>query len=274
MKRLSVNWILILLVPPLVALHMLATDRVQTLRNTIEFQNTINAPLLPNNALKIIAGEFKGLVADFLMLEISAFTDAGGEGKTDEDWDRIALHYGQAMALDPYFAQTYRMVQAFLPLKGKIREANELLDIARQHLTWDWYPAFFMGFNYFHDLHDYAMASQYITEASKIKGAPPLLATLGARLAQKSGQTVTAIGFLKTMLRNPDYDDNAKALLTARLGVLEGVLLLERAIEVYTRKFGRPIATLEDLVTAGILKELPLHKEGGQYDYRDGKVIF
>ena len=28
MKRLSVNWILILLVPPLVALHMLATDRV------------------------------------------------------------------------------------------------------------------------------------------------------------------------------------------------------------------------------------------------------
>lgn len=273
MKPINSKVVLILLVPVLLALHLMSTYRIQNFRNSVTFQNTINAPLLPSNALKIIAGEFKGLAADFLMLEISAFIDAGSE-KSDADWDRISFHYAQAMALDPYFSQTYRMIQAFLPLKGRAEKTNELLEIARQHLTWDWYPAFYIGFNYFNELKDYEKASKYLLEASKIKGAPPVLATLGARLKQRSGQTVAAIAFLKTMMQNPDYDENAKKLLAARIKVLEGVLQLERAIETYKRKFGRPIQTLNDLVTSGILERLPTHHEFGQYEYKDGKVSF
>ena len=273
MKPIKAKLILILLVPLLLALHLLSTRQVQNLRNSIEFQNSIDAPLVPNSMLKIIAGEFKGLAADFLVLEIGAFIDAGSD-KSDADWERIAFHLSQAMALDPYFAQTYRMIQAFLPWKGKVKEANALLEVARQHLTWDWYPGFYIGFNYFNELKDYLNASAYITAASKIEGAPPVLATLGARLTQKSGQTVTAIGFLKTMLRNPDYDDNAKKLIEARIEVLEGVLVLERAIEAYERKFGRPIDVLEDLVTSGILIKLPVHGELGYYEYKDGKVKY
>lgn len=264
---------LLLLVPLLLALHLLSTHRVQHFRNSLEYQNTINAPLLPDSVMKMVAGEFKGLAADFLLLEISAFIDAGTH-KSDADWERISFHFSQVMALDPYFSQSYRMIQAFLPWKGKVEEANALLEIARQHLPWDWYPGFYIGFNYFNEFQDYAKASVYITEASKIDGAPAILATLGARLAHKSGQTVTAVGFLKTMLRNPDYDEDAKAVIEARISVLEGVLLLERAIEVYEKRFGRSIQELKDLVRAGIIKELPENKEFRQYQYKNGKVTY
>jgi tetratricopeptide (TPR) repeat protein len=229
--------------------------------------------MLPGAVMEMAAGEFKGVVADFLVMEIGAFIDSG-RNKSDADWDRAAFHFSQVMALDPYFAQTYRLIQAYLPSSGHVQTANELLEIARQHLPWDWYPAFFLGFNYFNDLKDYAKASKYLIMASKIKGAPPILATLGSRLAQKSGQTLTAIGFLKTMHGNPDYDEEAKKLIAARIQTLEGVLILERAAEIYHQRFGHSITTLEDLIRSGILKQLPKHGEMGSYGYADGKITY
>ena len=273
MKPFKSSIVLMVLVPLLMGLHVLCSYRVQHIRTSVGFQNTIDAPLLPNYAMKLIAGEFKGLVADYLLLEISAFIDAGTE-KTAAEWDRIAFHFSQAMALDPYFIQTYRMIQAFLPWKGKVKEANELLEVAKRHLTWDWYPGFYIGFNYFHELKDYANASKYLIEASKIEGAPALIATLGARLAQRSGQTVAALAFLKTMKRNPDYDPNAKKMIDLRIRVLEGALVLEQAVEVYDQRFGRPIDTFDDLVSTGILQKLPDHAEAGYYRYEDGRVKF
>jgi tetratricopeptide (TPR) repeat protein len=257
----------------LLALHGLSTHKVQEIRTSVKYQNHISAPLVPNSVLKIIAGEFKGAMADYLLLEIGAFINAG-ENKSDADWDRVSFHFSQCMALDPYFQQTYRMAQAFLPWKGKVAEANALLEIAREHRPWDWYPGFYIGFNYFNTLKDYDKASEYLITASKIKGAPALLATLGARLAQKTGQTRAALAFLIAMQSNPDYDEEAKQLIALRIEVLEGVLLLEKAIAVYQQRFGHDITSLQDLVTSGILKALPRNEDMGTYTYSNGKIGF
>jgi hypothetical protein len=265
--------VLSLLVLSLLALHGLGTHRIREIRTSIRYQNQINAPLVPITVLKIIAGEFKGMLADYMLLEIAAFIDAGDE-RSDEDWKRISFHFSQCMALDPYFEQTYRTVQAFLPWRGKADEANALLETAWQHRPWDWNLPFFIGFNYFNFQKDYTRAAEYIIEASKIEGAPPVLATLGARMAQKSGQTLAALAFLKTMEHNPDYDQGAKQLIALRIRVIEGALHLEKAIEVYRQRYGHDIQTLQDLVTSGILTSLPKNPEQGDYTYSDGKVRF
>lgn len=257
----------------LLALHGLGTHKVQEIRTSIRYQNQLSAPLLPDTVMKIIAGEFKGAVADYLLLELSAFIDAGEE-RSDEDWKRVCFHFSQCMALDPYFEQTYRMAQAFLPWKGKVEEANALLERAQKHRPWDWYPTFYIGFNYFNFLKDYNKASEYIIAASKMDGAPAVLATLGARLAQKSGQTRAALAFLKGMEQDPDYDETAKQLIALRIRVLEGALRLEKAIAVYRQRYGHDIHTLQDLVTSGILEALPNHEEEGAYYYLNGRVVF
>jgi tetratricopeptide (TPR) repeat protein len=273
MKNTRTKTILMLLVPVLLVLHGFSYYHVESIRNSIRYKDTIDAPMLPNAVMKMAAGEFKGVVADFLVLELGAFIDSGRD-KSEADWDRIAFHFSQVMALDPYFAQTYRLIQAYLPASGRVETANELLEIARRHLPWDWYPGFFIGFNAFNDLKDYAKASEYLIEASKIKGAPPILATLGSRLAQKSGQTVTALGFLKTMYANPDYDDEAKKLIATRIQTLESVLILERAMALYEQRFGKPITMLEDLVRSGILKQIPVHGELGSFGYSGGRITY
>jgi tetratricopeptide (TPR) repeat protein len=273
MKPMHKRFIMGVVVLCLLALHGLGTHKVQAIRTSVKYQNHISAPLVPNSVLKIIAGEFKGAMADYLMMEIGAFINAG-ENKSDADWDRVSFHFSQCMALDPYFQQTYRMAQAFLPWKGKVAEANALLEIAREHRPWDWYPGFYIGFNYFNTLKDYAKASEYIIAASKIKGAPPILATLGARLAQKSGQTLAALAFLKAMQRNPDYDEEAQRMIEVRITLLKDVLLLEKAITVYRQRFGHDIESLLDLVNSGILKTLPRHAEQREFAYSNGKVVY
>jgi hypothetical protein len=273
MKPIHKKFVIGIVVLSLLALHGIGTHKVQEIRTSIRYQNQISAPLLPVTVLKIIAGEFKGAVADYLLLEIGAFIDAGDE-RSDADWDRVTFHFGQCMALDPYFEQTYRMVQAFLPWREKTEAANALLEKAARNRPWDWYPRFYIGFNYFNFLKDYAKASENIIAASKYENAPSILATLGARLAQKSGQTLAALAFLKSMEHNPDYDEAAKQLIAVRIKVIEGALRLEKAVAAYRQRFGHDIHSLQDLVTSGILKELPQHAESRAYTYSDGKVGF
>lgn len=275
MKPIHKKFILGILVLSLLALHGLGTRKVQEIRTSIRYQNQINAPLMPATVLKIVAGEFKGLFADYLLLEIGAFIDAGEE-RSDAEWERVCFHFDQCMALDPYFEQTYRMAQAYLPWRGQAEAANALLKKSARHRTWDWYPSFFIGFNYFNFLKDYAKASEYIIAASKFEDAPPVLATLGARMAQKSGQTLAALAFLKAMQHNPDYDEEAKQLIALRISVIEGALVLEKAIAAYQQRYGHDIQALEDLVTSGILKALPENPESkeGDYTYSNGKVGF
>ena len=68
---------------------------------------------LPVNFYRVAAGEFSGLSADFLYLDIAAAL--GGRGsKTlrDVDWDRIQKAFEVATGLDVYFEPTFRAIQA------------------------------------------------------------------------------------------------------------------------------------------------------------------
>lgn len=272
-RRLTTRLGIAALVLALLLAHGASTSRVHSYRGSIEFHDHLEAPLMPGPMLKILAGEFKGLTADFLILEIGAYMDKPRK-LTSQEMDRVCFHFSQAMDLDPYFSQTYQMVQSSLPWNGKAEEANRLLAISREHLPWDWLPGFFLGFNHFYFLKNDNEAARILFETSTMDGAPALLATLAAKLSQKGGQTQASLAFLKTMRANPEYDDTARKLIQMRIDVLEAVLMLESAVQEYEARFGHPIQTLEDLVTSGIIDEIPQHAESGQFTYQNGRVGF
>lgn len=231
------------------------------------------ASQLPPEVIRALAGEFKGIVADYLLLEAS--TVIGAQNKpTPEDWDAITRLFKQSMALDPHFRQTYYLIQATLPWETEQYDlAIELLNISKEHRPWDWVPGFFIGFDYFYFLKDNATASKYLMEASEVPDAPILLATFGARLAQKAGQTQTSIAFLKSMYENTD-DEEIKKTIGERINAHIGVLVLEKGIEQFKEKFGRLPNRLEELVTEGILKQLPQNPYGKTYAYEEGQIGF
>lgn len=233
----------------------------------------VEASIFPPAFLKVAAGEFKGLMADYLLLKGVSFL--GGRHETTES-DRKAIYtlFRQSLALDPYFLQTCYFTQAYLAWYGeKYREAIELLKISKNHRTWDWQPGFFIGFDYYYFLNDPLKASKYLMEASKKPGASPFLATLAARLSQKGGQTETAIAFLKSM-RLQTKDEQVREQLNKRIKALEGVKIIEKGIAQYKEKFNHPPQSLEDLVTSGILSELPENPYGGRFVLADGGIEF
>ena len=231
------------------------------------------ASQLPPEVIRALAGEFKGIVANYLLLE--AATAIGAQNKqTTEDWEAISRLFKQSMALDPYFKQTYYLIQATLPWETQQYDLTiELLNTSKKHRPRDWVPGFFIGFDYFYFLKDNLNGSKYLMEASKKPGASPLLGLLGARLSQKGGQTKAGIVFLKTMYGNEENKD-IKKQIKQRINALEGVLILEKAIEKFTLKFDRSPQKLDELIISDILPALPENPYKKPYVLNDGIIEF
>jgi len=253
--------------------YIVCASKVKQYRDQISSSQRASAFMVSPTLLKIAAGEFKGILADYLLLKGSIFL--GGRYQTTAgDLEAVYMLFKQSLALDPYFFQTCYYIQAFLPWAGIMpRKAVELLEICNRHRHWDWNPGYFIGFDYFYFLKDNKNASRYLMEASRKPQAPLLLGMLGARLAQREGQTKTAITFLKTMYEKTDNED-AKNQVELRIKALYGVLVLEQGISQFTSRFGRLPKTLKELLTAGILNKLPQNPYNKPYRYENGKIEF
>lgn len=225
--------------------------------------------------LKIISGEFKGLLADYLNLKAAVFK-GGAYETTADDWIAMSTLFKQSIELDPYFFHTGYYAQGMMAWrKGLHEKAIEILEIHAKHRHWDWEPKFYLGFDYFYYLKDNKMGAHYLTEASKLPGAPPIVASLAARLMQRSGQTLTAIAFLKSMLERAE-DEYIKQNLTHRLNAHLGVFKLEQARNAYEEKTGRLPGDLNELVTSGFIDKMPENTMADifYYDPQTGKISF
>lgn len=239
---------------------------------------------LPPVLISIIAGEFKGLMADYLTLEAGAQMGTKvirtPEGKfiyvmRTIDWPTINRLYVASQYLDPSFEQTYTVAQGWLPWEGgMVVEMQEILKTSAKGRPWDWQPTHFRGFNTYYFLKLPGEAGKLFLEAAKIPNAPTFLSILGARLAQKGGETRTAIALMKSMLLNkpttdPDYEE-----ITERLQALEGVAILEKAVGDYKQKFGAYPDTIARLQTSGILPALPNNPYKVEYCIDKSGIIY
>lgn len=242
---------------------------------------------LPPLVLKVLAGEFKGLIADLIVLEVGAqlgtevVRDPRGGLRTikkEYDWPAVHQLFVNSQALDPAFAQTFILAQGHLPWEpaNMVAETQDILKIAAQNRPWDWQPAHIMGFNNYYFLDNPGEAGKiFLAAARDVPHAPPFLAILGARLAQKGGETASAIALMESMLEgkpetDPDYQE-----MMERYQALQGVLVLEEAVKRYTAKFGRAPGSLDDLMLFGILTSLPANPYKVDYCMDEaGKIYF
>jgi len=272
-KKVLFIWIIICII--ITGSYAYSAFKVTDYRSSMGSSERASALMVSPELLEIAAGEFKGLMADYLLLKASVFL-GGRYFTTKEDWKAVSTLFSQSLALDPYFFQTCFYIQASLAWEAKMPEkAIELLEISSQHRSWDWQPDFFIGFDYYYHLKDNSNGSKYLMEASKKPGANPLLGLLGARLSQKGGQTKAGIIFLRTMYENEENEDTKKQI-KQRMDALEGVLILEKAIENFTLEFDRSPKKLDELITARILTAMPENPYSDTYfyDYKTGIIAY
>lgn len=200
---------------------------------------------LPPAVVSVIAGEFKGLMADYFDLEAGAemgtevIRDARGkfvEIKRHTDWQAIHRLFTTSQYLDPSFQQTYMVAEGTLPWEGKmVLAAQEILKTAAKNRPWDWQPERFIGFNTYFFLRNPGEAGKIFLRAAKVPDAPHYLAILGARLAMEGGDTKVAIILLKSMLSGKSVLKSNEDDIRKRLKALEGVAVLENGILLYKK---------------------------------------
>ena len=225
--------------------------------------------------LKVISGPFKGLMADYFIMKASVFM-GGARKVTSEDWEAVYTLFKQSLYLDPLFFQTGYYIQGLLSWrKGVEEKAVELLKYHAEKRYWDWEPMFYVGFDYFLYIKDASKAAEYMRQSALRPMAPPIAITLSARLAQRSGQTLTAITLLKAMIEQAE-DDITRSMYAKRLEAYLGIHRLEKAIGAFKKNQGRNPETLDQLVLDGILTAIPTNPYGDHFIYEPGtgRVFF
>lgn len=275
MKKGQKTFYIVILIACMLIGYGFSHVRVDDYRADITYKLHAAAVPIPTELIVALAGEFKGLVADYLLLEAASFNGSRQSFQANpEDWDSVARLLQQSNALDPYFRSTYFLAHSTLPWRAhKYDENVAILENSKKHLTWDWYPGFFLGFTYFYFLKDKLTASKELMEASKIPGAPFSLATMASRLAAEAGQIAAAIDFLTVMYENSE-DDNARNQLRDRILALHGIQIIQDAVRRFQSRYGRIPDNLDELVSSSILPALPVNPYHRPYRLKDGRIYY
>jgi tetratricopeptide (TPR) repeat protein len=188
------------------------------------------------------------------------------------DYPAMSRAIHAALTLDPYNMDCYYFAQAILAWDVKqYKLANDLLEKGMKYRTWDWYLPFFAGFNYGYFLKDYQKAAQMYMKAGELSGNP-LFKSLAGRYLQQSGQTELAIVYLSTMEKSAREPAIRKSFQT-RLQAFRAAYAIEKARDRFRAEHGTLPARVEDLVSAGYLKGLPVDPYGGTFYLEpDGNV--
>ena len=223
--------------------------------------------IIPSQFSRVLALGHKGLLSDFLFLKTATFVGGRsgmGQPLTEEDWQYVAASLDVVTDLDPYFTDPYVLAEGLLAWDaGKPEEANRLLKKGMEYRTLDWRLPFYVGFNSFYFLQDYASAAEYIMQAAKLPGSPSYLSTLAARLAYYGGQSRTALLFLQQMLEEAS-DPLMQKRLQKRLTALQNAVIIENALAEFKEREER-LPAFGELVEKGYLNELPPDPYGGEW---------
>ncbi len=215
----------------------------------------------------IFALEFKNLVSDILFFD--AITFIGGK-KTFrlemQEGEQLYSLLNASSFLNPYNVDPYYLGQSILTWETKMYDrANILLKRGMQYRNKEWVFPFFIAYNYFYFMNDTLRGAEYMKVAIERPGSPTLvLTTLASRLYYRSGRTEVGILLLKDAEAH-EADEGVKKIYRKRIKAMEGVLVIEKAIEVYKNKYSRKPANIDMLIKAGLLKSRPHDPYGGQY---------
>ena len=120
-----------------------------------------------------------------------------------------------------------------------------------------------------------ADAAESLWRASRLKGAPKYLGLLATRLAADAGDMRVARALAEEMVTRAS-EESTRAEWDGRLRDIEmeeRARFLDQAVSRFRELRGHDPDSLQDLVRAGILREIPTEPHGGRFLIEDGVVV-
>lgn len=223
---------------------------------------------LPQSLVETTVLNFHGIASDYIMLHILSFM---GEKvmlelkTTPEEWQDIYRSLRLAITLDPYATDPFILATTTLPHEaGLVTETNELLEEVAKYRTQDYRPYFFLWYNHYYYLDDLETAAYYLKKAASVPGAPKYFFALATRMHLYSGKIESSIAYTKEVLRGA-IDQETRKYMLLRLEALRRISYLEDKAREYKKLFYRYPTSLKELVSKGIINEIPKDPYGGVF---------
>jgi hypothetical protein len=147
------------------------------------------------------------------------------------------------------------------------RAALAALERGANQYPGDWRFPFYIGYVRYFSLGDPVEGGLALQAAARLRGSPPHLPLLAARMLSEGREPATALAFLEEMERQETNPARREALERRIREVMaeRDIQDLERAVASYRQRFGETPARLSDLVRSGTMRALPAEPHGGEY---------
>lgn len=178
------------------------------------------------------------------------------------------------VALDPRFELAYRYGATFLseprPIgAGRPEEGVRLLEQGVRHLPNAWLLRQNLGFFLYLHLGQTRRAAEVLMEAAKVPGAPFWLETLAADLLLRGGERETARRLWQRLYEQAE-DARLRENALRHLQILDAEELaakLQERVELFRRQKGSLPRQLRELVSAGLVRAVPVDPTGVPFEY-------
>lgn len=181
-----------------------------------------------------------------------------------EDFRVLGLVQRDASWLNPAHEDNYYIAAAILPWEGQVEAAQVILRRASRARFYDYQPAFYYAFNQVHFLGDHMTASEWLLQAAPKLSNPDerlLLESFAARWLDRTQDVELAARIVDAMAAQAKRKDFAD-YLRVRAQRLRDLGVLRRAAIAYSARYGRPLSGLSELVSAGLVAQLPVDPFG------------
>jgi len=227
-----------------------------------------SVPYQPHQPLPapVLRGATLGLSSAMAsLLWLGLIQDIGGTGGAA--LDSAAMRIAAMVALDPQFSYLYAFVTLMAPHNDQ--EATErAIAIGRQGVAQnlgDWRIPYYVATAYHLALKDSTNAALYMNIAANTPGVPEGI-KLSAHNYGLRGDLREETKQIWIAIYENSADEVVRAQALNNVVHIELLALLEQAVEQYHSAVGAYPSTLEDLVRAGVLRELPQDPLGITYD--------
>ncbi len=257
---------------------VLLLRRIDGLRTGATLQEVLYIP--SPQVVKRMSLGYTGLAADIYWTRAVQYF-GGKHSEKARRYELLDPLLDITTALDPHLIVAYQFGSVFLAQDppagaGQPDRAVALVERGIQANPNEWRLYYELGFLQYMERHDAKAAAQAFERGSKVPNAHPFLRVLAAVMAQNAGELETARLLWTTTLQTTE-DRSIKANALKHLFALrvdEEVPGLEALGREFQRRTGHWPRSFLDLVSAGLLRRIPVDPVGHPYKLLpDGRVV-
>ena len=219
--------------------------------------------------VEILSLDHKGLAADLMFIQVLLHS---GSLAWKPDRFRFNNEWSYQMIdllteLDPKYYSAYLFSgMGLLHNADDVFRSNLIIQKGMTFFPDSWELPFWVGFNSYLYLENDAMASDYLLQAAHKPDAPISFLSLLLSAITKGGDYEQGIWVLEAMVK---HEKNPKIQLVykKRLVRLHNFIDLQKAAELYRSQADEYPKSLQQLVDAGIILQVPLDPMGRAYHW-------